>query len=127
MNNEEKILSILGTMQADISGLKQDVSGLKGDVADLKAGQANLSQRMASAENAILKTNITIENEIIPAIRLLAEGHAEMAEHMEQLVHRDEFNELRDDVKMLLNIVQGHGEEIRHLKLVEKNQSAKSE
>ncbi|MDR3277517.1 MAG: hypothetical protein LBT12_01985 [Oscillospiraceae bacterium] len=36
MNNEEKILQILGELKADVSELKADVSGLKADVSELK-------------------------------------------------------------------------------------------
>ena len=36
MNNEEKILQLLGAMQTDISGMKTDISGMKIDISGMK-------------------------------------------------------------------------------------------
>ena len=60
MNNEEKILEILGVIQSDVSGLKTDVADLKTDVADLKT--------------RVTKIEITQENVILPQLQTLAEG-----------------------------------------------------
>lgn len=57
MNNEEKILQMLASMQADITGIKQDVSGLKQDVSELKQ------------DVDILKTQQRENTDIIKAIR----------------------------------------------------------
>ena len=42
MKSEERILSILESMQADISALKADVSDLKAGQAKLEAGQKSI-------------------------------------------------------------------------------------
>lgn len=44
MNNEEKILEMLTTMQQDIVDIKTDVAGLKTDVAGLKVSVARLEE-----------------------------------------------------------------------------------
>ncbi len=37
MNNEDKILQILGTMQEDIHSMKDDIQGMKDDIQDLRS------------------------------------------------------------------------------------------
>ena len=51
MNNEEKILGLLGAIQKDLAELKEDVAELKEDVAELK--EANEETR--SGVNALLE------------------------------------------------------------------------
>ena len=36
MNNEEKILQLLGAMQTDISGMKTDINGMQTDISGMK-------------------------------------------------------------------------------------------
>lgn len=36
MNNEEKILAILETMQGDITSMKEDITSMKKDIAEIK-------------------------------------------------------------------------------------------
>ena len=50
MNNEEKILSILESVQADVSALKTDVSALKTDVSALKTDVSALKVGQAKLE-----------------------------------------------------------------------------
>ena len=57
LNNEQKILEILTSIQQDISGLKQDVAGLKQDVAGLKQ------------ETAALRKDITILQEDVSGLK----------------------------------------------------------
>lgn len=68
---EEKILSVLEKMQADISGLKTDVSGLK---AGQDAMQADISG-----------IKVRLDTEIERKINLLAEGQELMLEKLERL------------------------------------------
>ena len=44
MNNEEKILEVLSTLQKDMSGLKEDMSVLKKDVATIKVDLTELKE-----------------------------------------------------------------------------------
>jgi hypothetical protein len=61
MNNEEKILAILTTVQADISGLKEGQASMQADISGLKEGQAKLEIGQASmqADIASLKEGQT--------------------------------------------------------------------
>ena len=58
MNNEEKILQLLGAMQTDISGMKTDISGMKTDISGMKTDISILKETQAehtTALNALLE------------------------------------------------------------------------
>ena len=47
MNNEEKILQLLGAMQTDISGMKTDISGMKTDISGMKTDISGMKTDMS--------------------------------------------------------------------------------
>ena len=58
MNNEEKILQLLGAMQTDISGMKTDINGMKTDISGMKTDISILKETQAehtTALNALLE------------------------------------------------------------------------
>ena len=80
MNNEEKILAILETMQTDISGLKQDVSGLKQDVASLQATVERHGRMLEELDERSLRSAVMLENDLAPKVQLLLEGQAHLVD-----------------------------------------------
>lgn len=56
--------------------------------------QSKLSRRFTDLENEQRKTNLTIENDIKPALKALAEGHGQMQAQLDRLenkvAHHDE-------------------------------------
>ena len=70
MNNEEKILEMLGAIQYDISSMKTDISELKTDVAELKTDVAGLKADMVE-----VKTNINYLWEDVRRIGERVEEH----------------------------------------------------
>ena len=130
MNNEERILAILESMQSDISGLKEDVSGLKEDVSGLKEDVGGLKEDVSGLKKDVsglkedvgglkedvgglkedvgglkgelLKTNIRIENEIVPKINMLCEGMTSLQETAAKKKDvSEELDELRADITMM--------------------------
>lgn len=99
MNNEEKILEILGLIQTDVSVLKTDVSSLKTDVADLK--------------DRVVKIEITQENIIIPSIQALAEGQANL---LATLAPKNRVEALEDEVAFMKSVVKILSQEVAELK-----------
>jgi hypothetical protein len=61
MNNEEKILQLLEQMNGRLDGMES---------------------RLDRLETEVVKTNLTIENEIRPQIKLLAEGQQSILEKL---------------------------------------------
>ena len=78
--NEMK--DILLQIQADMAALKQgqdvltqDMSDLKLEVSNLKLEVSNLKQGQKSMQDELTKVRLTQENDVLPGIKLLAEGH----------------------------------------------------
>ena len=112
-----KTNSRLDRIEQDVSGLKEDVSGLKQDVSGLKQEAAKTNSRLDKLEQEVTKLNIRQENEIIPQIKLLAEGQSvlpQMAKDMEKIKDKQEGMEIRLDA--LMEVVPQHSESIRELK-----------
>ena len=70
-------------LKADVSELKVDVSELKADVSELKADVSELK-----ADVSVLKKEVTVirvlqENEMWPAIKIIAEGHFGISRSLE--------------------------------------------
>jgi uncharacterized phage infection (PIP) family protein YhgE len=55
MNNDEKILKALETLQADVTSMKGDIVTLKGDVTTLKDGQTRLEKEAKASEERLMK------------------------------------------------------------------------
>ena len=88
MDKLDLILEKLGSLEKDFSGLKSEVSGLKSEVSGLKSEVSGL-------KSEVVKTNLTIENEIKPQINLLAEGQSTL---LAKLAPRSEVEELKEKV-----------------------------
>ena len=99
LTNEEKILEMLASIQADMNGMKADIGELKADVSNLKT--------------EAIKTNLRIENEIIPKLKVLAEGHAMLSE---TLAPKSKVDELQSDVELLKIVVKNLNSEVQQLK-----------
>ena len=53
MNNEDKILQILGTMQDDIHSMKDDIQGLKEDVRGLKSDMQGVKSEITKLHGKV--------------------------------------------------------------------------
>lgn len=92
MNNEEKILSILGTVKAEQEAMK--------------AEQANMSELLQ-------KVAVTQEAVILPRLDLLAEGHTHLAE---TLAGKSRVEKLEDEMDFLKTVIKALSKEVAELK-----------
>lgn len=99
MNNEEKILEILGNIQSDVSGLKTDVADLKSDVADLR--------------DRVVKIEVTQENVVLPQLQALAEGQTNL---LVTLAPKNRVEALEDDMAFMKSVIKAMSQEIAELK-----------
>lgn len=53
MTNEERILSLLTSMQEDMSGMKEDMSSMKEDMSSMKEDIETLKADMASVKSRL--------------------------------------------------------------------------
>jgi predicted nucleic acid-binding Zn-ribbon protein len=120
MNNEEKILEILGNIQADVSGLKTDVSGLKtdmtgmkADVSGLKTDVAEMKTDMTDLKERVIKIEVSQENIVIPQLHTLAEGQANL---LATLAPKNRVEALEDDMAFMKSVIKAMSQEIAELK-----------
>ena len=120
MNNEEKILSILENMRNDMdeikhemaemqsgmvemqSGMvemKSDMVEMKSDMIEMKSDMKNVKERLINVEDKVVATNLIIENEIEPSIKILAEGHKGLVEKLWHLP--EEVEDIKESVSIL--------------------------
>lgn len=106
MNNEEKILEMLGQMQTDISGIKSDQAAMKADIADIKTDQAAMK-----ADIAGIKTRLDVE--VMKQFKLLAEGQKDI---LDALTPKSEFEKLRSEMDVLKLAVRTLSQDLAELK-----------
>ena len=70
-------------------------------------------EKLEKLESEVVKTNLTIENEVKPQIKLLAEGQNTL---LAKLTPRSDVEELREEVDFLKSVVRAHEREIQELK-----------
>ena len=57
----------IGGMKQDIGGMKQEIGGMKQDIKELKENQKHFDRELKAI-------NVTLENEVIKSIKIIAEG-----------------------------------------------------
>lgn len=76
-----------------------------------------LDKRLDKVESLATKTQIAMENDVVPKIKLLFEGHTILHSRLAQLNEMERIlREVQSDVLLLKNIVASHSGDIRMLK-----------
>ena len=97
-------------MQEELSSVKEEVASVKEEVASVK-------EQVASVKSLATKTQIAMENDVVPKIKLLFEGHTILHSRLAQLNEMERIlREVQSDVLLLKNIVASHSGDIRMLK-----------
>ena len=91
--NEMK--DILLQIQADMAALKQGQDVLTQDMSDLKLEVSNLKQGQKSMQDELTKVRLTQENDVLPGIKLLAEGHEIIRKDIKDIT---EIPQMKDDI-----------------------------
>lgn len=97
-------------MQEELSSVKEEVASVKEEVASVK-------EEVASVKSLATKTQIAMENDVVPKIKLRFEGHTILHSRLAQLNEMERIlREVQSDVLLLKNIVASHSGDIRMLK-----------
>ncbi|MDR2569979.1 MAG: hypothetical protein LBD23_06740 [Oscillospiraceae bacterium] len=105
----EPIKTDIAELKTDVAELKTDIAELKTDVAELKTDIAELKTDMAELKTDVRKIEIVQENEILPGIRLLREGHDSLRNKLDELeVLPDKVDELQFSVNILKGSLKEH-------------------
>lgn len=113
MNNEEKILEMLGQMQADISGIKSDQAAMKADIAGIKTEQSAMKADQAAMKADIAGIKTRLDVEVTQRFNLLAEGQKDI---LDALTPKSEFEKLRSEMDVLKLAVCTLSQDLAELK-----------
>lgn len=102
MNNEEKILALLEAMDGRLDRLESGQEELRAEVSDIKADVAGIKLRL--------------ENEVTQKFNLLAEGQQII---LERMATKESLEELKEEQRLLKQVVTLHSREIAELKKAE--------
>lgn len=95
MNNEEKILSMLENLTKVVS---------------------QQGQLLDELDERSLRSAVMLENEVMPHLRLLYEGHGTILESLDSLAPKSRVEVLEDDVAMMKDVIKLMRQEIAELK-----------
>lgn len=101
----EDVKSDINGMKSDMSGMKSDIDGLKSDMTDMRSDIDGLNSKMQNgfdevhSEIKIMKSDIkdvkmTLENETNKNIRIIAEGHRDLNNKLDNALKIENEKEL---------------------------------
>ena len=113
LKGQEQIFSELKELRQGQHTMQGDISDLKQGQIHLEQGQAKLEQGLSGLEKRATKTELMIENTVIPQIHLLAEGHAII---QDQIKHLSVIDAMQDDIATLKTAVKFLSHELDELR-----------
>ena len=117
---QEELSSVkeeVASVKEEVASVKEEVASVKEEVASVKEEVASIEEEVASVKSLATKTQIAMENDVVPKIKLLFEGHTILHSRLAQLNEMERMlREVQSDVLLLKNIVASHSGDIRMLK-----------
>lgn len=109
MNNEEKILQILGQLQEDMNRRFDMVDK---DISDIRNRVVKLDTRATNIEISLGRVSMTQENTVVPEIKLLAEGHDVIQHQIKNISVIDRMQEDIDTLKAAVSYLSNKIQEL---------------
>ena len=101
----------IGGMKQEIGGMKQEIRGMKQDIGGMKQDIKELKENQESFDRELKAINVTLENEVIKSIKIIAEGHMDLSRKLDEAL---KFKKEREMTNLQLVQMQG---EITRLKI----------
>jgi len=86
-------------MKNDIQDMKGEIQGMKGEIQGIKDEISEIKDRLETVEIEVVKTNIRIENDILPGIQALREGQRGLNEKFDNIENRT--GDIEEDIIVL--------------------------
>jgi len=126
MNNEEKILAMLEALTVKVDGIDsrlakvEDIQAAQGEQLTALADRVeNMDERLTAVADRLTivdeqlgRVAVTQEEDILPYIKLLDEGHQEI---MHKLANKGRVEVLEKDVRLLKNTAKNHAQRLSEL------------
>jgi chromosome segregation ATPase len=122
MADNNEMFELLTKMYSEVQGIKSDING-RLDNLDFKFNNLenkvdNLGNKVDNLEHKVDKTNIIIENDIIPRIEALYDGYKQNTESINILTNK--IDDLQTDVNNLtIRTLKNENNIIHFLKAIE--------
>ena len=127
MNNEEKILSVLGQLTDTVSKLdtrmdkldtrmdklEERMDSMQEQMGSMQKQMGSVQEQMGSMQETLTRVAITQENVVLPRIQLLAEGQTTI---LDKMPSKSRIEALEEDVSTLKAIIKFHAADIAELK-----------
>ena len=102
---DQRDLEMIGELiRKETDGIKQEIGGMKQDIKELKENQKRFDRELKAI-------NVTLENEVIKSIKIIAEGHLDLSRKLDEALKFEKEREMTN-----LQLVQMQGE-IARLKI----------
>ncbi|MEF2562686.1 MAG: hypothetical protein UI647_07885 [Negativibacillus sp.] len=117
MENMELLQAMRQMMEEVVSPIYERMDKMQEEFASVKEEVASVKEEVASVKSLATKTQIAMENDVVPKIKLLFEGHTILRSRLAQLDEMERIlREVRSDVLLLQNVVTWYSNDIRMLK-----------
>ena len=109
---EQRDLEMIGKLiRKELDGTKQDIGGMKQDIGGMKQDIKELKENQEGFDRELKAINVTLENEVIKSIKIIAEGHLDLSRKLDEALKFEKEREMTN-----LQLVQMQGE-IARLKI----------
>ena len=117
MENMELLQAMRQMMEEVVSPIYERMDKMQEELSSVKEEVASVKEEVASVKSLATKTQIAMENDVVPKIKLLLEGHTILHSRLAQLNEMERIlREVQSDVLLLKNIVASHSGDIRMLR-----------
>lgn len=96
MSNDEKILEILGQLQADMADVKQTQKQMQEE-------QKQIREEQKQMRDDITQIKLRLDLDMDKKLQLLAEGHELL---LQTLAHKDRVEAVEDDIVLLKTAIK---------------------
>ena len=109
---EQRLTGRIGGMDERLGGVEQRIGGMDERLGGVEQHVGGITQQLDSIASDVKLLKLKHENEVMPAIRQIAEGHEQLAERLDMIqnqVNEVHQEQLAQGMALGLHLQQGLG------------------